>query len=180
MPDPELQHAPPAVQARPPSRFFVVVSLGAALAVVVLSWIFTGAAPPPLGDYSVVRNEIRQLLPGESPPPDLGRYRPDSDIDWLVRPERPGDETVELRVLASSSDNRTEYLSPPFTRLESGGLRLRGRVDAVLPLPPGRWHVIVLVTAPNAALRLGELSAALSERQAVEVDPGLDLDIVAR
>lgn len=153
-----------------------------ALAAAVTLWRFT--APPSsaaLTGYTVtVRNSPLQELRGDEPAGPIARYRPDSELDWVISPERAVPEAVELRVLARAPDGRSELLAPPLSRSPAGALRIRGRLDAALPLAAGRWRLTLLVApegaAPGAA---DEVSAALAAGRAVEVAPPLEIEIVA-
>ncbi|MCY1007751.1 hypothetical protein OV079_19780 [Nannocystis pusilla] len=124
-----------------------------ALAAAIALWRFTVSQPSPaLTGYSVtVRNSTLQELRGDEPAAAAGRYRPDTELDWVISPERTVAGAVELRALARAPDGRSELLAPPFTRTPAGALRIRGRLDAVLLLAAGRWRLTLLVAPEGAA-----------------------------
>ncbi|WAS89596.1 hypothetical protein [Nannocystis punicea] len=162
-------------------RAITLAGIVLAVAAAALLWRFTAGVPQaPLTGYTVtVRNQTLQELRGDEPSADLARYRPDSEIDWVLSPEQTTAAAVDLRVLARAPDGRTQLFAPPFTRSAAGALRIRGRLDAALPLAPGRWRLSLLVSPAGQAPRTADdVAPAVSAGHAVEVAPPLELEIV--
>lgn len=108
--------------------------------------------------------------------PDVPRYLPDSTFDLVIAPERADPGPIELRVLARDGAGREVLLAPPVTRSPEGTLRLVGRLDAVLPLDPGRWHIQVLLSRPGEAP--ADPAAARTTGAATKARQELDLELL--
>lgn len=127
-------------------------ALLAAAAALVL-WI---RAPEPapggaslLTPYSlVVRNqEVRgERSTGASAGGDAAtpaRYRRDSQIHWILRPDEANPAAAGLGLVVWASDGAaSRTLRPALARVGEGGvIELRGPLGELLPLPAGRWEL---------------------------------------
>lgn len=172
----------PVISLADRRRGLALAGVVLALAAAVALWRFNGSQPSPaLTGYSVtVRNSTLQELRGDEPAAAVDRYRPDSELDWVISPERTVAGAVELRALARAADGRSELLAPPFTRTPAGALRIRGRLDAVLRLAAGRWRLTLLVAPEGAAPGApDQVAPAVAAGRAVEVAPPLEIEVVA-
>ena len=81
------------------------------------------------------------------------RYHPSSRIHWVLTPERGVAGEVSVAVLARSDEGSARLLTIDPAALErspEGAVTLRGRLDELLPLAPGRWTLSVIVGATAA------------------------------
>ncbi|MGB1014972.1 MAG: hypothetical protein ACPG4T_12620 [Nannocystaceae bacterium] len=81
------------------------------------------------------------------------RYRPDSQVEWVVSPETQHSAAVGIAFLALSEPEAAS--TPVFGRIKkvqlqaSGAVTIRGTVEELLGLPSGRWRVHLMVADPN-------------------------------
>ncbi len=96
----------------------------------------------------VVRNEVVRPERGDAPASTAAAYRPGSDISWFVRPDHGIDDSVVVAIVARRDGDAPQVFVPPpdVTRIsERGVVHLGGKFGAVVPVPPGRWELRVLV-----------------------------------
>jgi len=145
------------------------VLLAAALAVL---W-FARPRPPvsTLPDYTlVVRNETVRTERGADTDMEPARYRRDSDVYWVLQPAEAVTEPLKVAIVAENETGEQRIFEPPAAALdisEQGVVRLRGTLETVLPLSPGRWTLRVLVgpsvpTSPDALEAGGPWSATVA------------------
>jgi len=98
---------------------------------------------------------------GEGP----ARYRPDSEIEWVLSPEVKHSTAVGVGFIALA--NTGVGSAPMFGRITkmqlqaSGAVAIRGTVDEVLGLPSGRWRVHLLVADPQHLPATAQAARAL-------------------
>lgn len=176
--------APPAarVVALPRRRLVAVVAAALAIAAALVLWRAAAPAPVPVfGSYSVtVRDTPVQALRSRPSDGPVARYRRDSEVDWVLSPEREVDAAVAVQVLARAASGSQELVTPVFTRSPAGALRIRGPLATVLPLAPGRWQLAFVVSAagqgPEAA---SQVAQAQAEGRALVLPQRLELEIEA-
>lgn len=162
-------------------RIFAVAGAALAIAAALLLWRSTAVAPAlELGRYSLTtRDTAVQALRSSDDEGPVDRYRLDSEIDWVLSPEREVAGDVALQVLAVAPDGAQELITPVFTRSPAGALRIRGPLAAVLPLAPGRWQLSFVVSGagrgPETASQVPQALAdgvarAVPQRLTVEID----------
>lgn len=149
----------------------VIVGIAAVLAVAAALVLWQLPREGPRGQlvaYGLtVRSTGLQTKRGAEEEPH--RYRPTSQIDWVLSPELAVTNAVELRVLASDGA-AVRLLAPAVTRLPGGVLRLRGEFAQVLGLPPGVWQLRFIVSPGGTApVDAAAAEAALASGLAVEV-----------
>lgn len=102
----------------------------------------------------VVRNEtVQDVRSGAAEPGPVPRYRADTQVRWIVRPERSVPGALGLRVLAEAVGAGPEparrLVDPGAVEVsERGVIELRGAFGAMLELPPGRWSLRLVVGNP--------------------------------
>ncbi|MBZ5712898.1 hypothetical protein [Nannocystis pusilla] len=168
------------VPLRGRGRALALAGAAAALAAALLLWRST-APVGDLGAYDVtVRNAAVQAMRSSDGAAAVDRYRLDSEIDWVLSPERDVSRVVELRVVARAAGGWEELVTPVYTRSPAGALRIRGRLDAVLPLKPGRWQLAFVVSAAGAApTSASAVPRAVAEREAIVVPERLEVEVEA-
>lgn len=161
--------APVVPLRRSPRRWTALVGT-LALAAAILLWVRLDA-PPELARYSVeVRSASVSVDRAPAAPAVVHRYRTDSTLDLVVAPERAVSQAVALRVLARDAGGRERLLAPPVARNAEGVFSLRGRLDAVLQLEPGVWHLDLIVTPEGDAPRDAAAAAALPVVARLEIE----------
>lgn len=108
----------------------------------------------------------------------LRRYRSSSSIDWVWSPDVAVKPGAVLYVVARGPADDRRLLVPGATISETGTFRLRGRVDEVLALPPGRWHLRFLVVPED--LRPADPTAALQALEAGEASDAGEIALEIR
>ena len=164
------------------SRALAAVSIVTALAAAVLLWRFTAIAPQAdFGAYGLtVRDSAVQALRSTDTKAEVSRYRLDSEIDWVLSPEREVGRVVDLRVVARAQGGWEELIVPVFTRSPAGALRLRGRLADVLPVKPGRWRLAFVVSAAGQAPESAAgVAGAVKDGQAIVLPATLEVEIEA-
>ncbi|MCX4241258.1 hypothetical protein [Paraliomyxa miuraensis] len=131
----------------------------------------------------VVRNEtlhdVRSSDVDPTDPTKVPRYRADTRVHWVVRPERSVASSLGLRVLAEAVGPGVEpsrrLLDPgPATVSERGVIELQGRFGDMLGLPPGRWSLRLLVGDPPPQ----DLAAFDHGGAFIVVEPAYVIDVV--
>lgn len=164
------------------SRALAAASIVTALAAAVLLWRFTAIAPQAdFGAYGLtVRDSAVQALRSTDTKAEVSRYRLDSEIDWVLSPEREVGRVVDLRVVARAPGGWEELIVPVFTRSPAGALRLRGRLSDVLPIKPGRWRLAFVVSAAGQAPESAAgVAGAVKDGQAIVLPAALEVEIEA-
>lgn len=160
---------PPPASPRPsiPSRLVHF----AAVAAIALLWVWARAGGPAaqthphgraaLPPFSlVVRNATLGEIRGEtvdkagdktSDEPILPRYRGNSWIHWMIAPQRPIAVPAELAVAIEGPEPTCLRRLELGDASADGVFELRGRLDEVLDLRPGRW-TLTFVVAPRGVL----------------------------
>lgn len=153
-------------------RAVAVAGLALAAAAALLLWIRVPApADGASDDYTLTLR-----TPGVQPDRNaavsaaIPGYRGDSTIDWYLSPRDAVVDEVALRVLARDPTDQARLLAPAVQRSREGVLRVSGRLDTLLPLPPGRWSLRFLVTSPAAAPQDDAAAAALPATAELEID----------
>ena len=112
------------------------------------------AVVPPLPGFTMtVRNDYVQEIRGDEGSPSEGphAYRVDSELHWVITPEAPVTDALELAAIIHVSDGPACLVRPPASRVtEEGVLQLRGTVGEVLGLRPGDFRVELLVARTGA------------------------------
>lgn len=103
---------------------------------------------------------------------DVGvpRYRGDSQIDWVLSPRGAVVGEHVVRVLARDDSGHERLLAPATDMSPEGVVRLVGRLDTLLSLDPGRWHLSFLITTAGAAPRDPASAAAIQPVEQLEID----------
>lgn len=164
------------------SRVLAAVSIATAIAAALLLWRFTAIAPQAdFGAYGLtVRDSAVQALRSTDTKAEVSRYRLDSEIDWVLSPEREVGRVVDLRVVARAPGGWEELIVPVFTRSPAGALRLRGRLADVLPIKPGRWRLAFVVSAAGQAPEAAAgVAGAVKDGQAIVLPATLEVEIEA-
>lgn len=177
---PEVAKVIPLAPRR--SRVLAAVSIVTAIAAAVLLWRFTAIAPQAdFGAYGLtVRDSAVQALRSTDTKAEVSRYRLDSEIDWVLSPEREIGRVVDLRVVARAPGGWEELIVPVFTRSPAGALRLRGRLADVLPIKPGRWRLAFVVSAAGQAPEAAAgVAGAVQDGQAIVLPATLEVEIEA-
>lgn len=143
-----------------------------AAAALVLLWVRTD--PSTSGefvDYSLaLRSPSVQDVRASDGAAAAPRYRRDSTIDWWLSPQMAVSGEHALRILARDDGGHAQLLAPTAERSPEGVLRISGRLDALLPLGPGRWRLSFFVTKPAAAPLDPASAAALQPVEQLEID----------
>lgn len=180
VPAPEVAKVIPLAPRR--SRVLAAASIVTAIAAAVLLWRFTAIAPQAdFGAYGLtVRDSAVQALRSTDTKAEVSRYRLDSEIDWVLSPEREVGRVVDLRVVARAPGGWEELIVPVFTRSPAGALRLRGRLADVLPVKPGRWRLAFVVSAAGQAPEAAAgVAGAVKDGQAIVLPATLEVEIEA-
>lgn len=129
----------------------------------------------------VVRNEtVRDVRSTDVDPTQVPRYRADTQVHWIVRPERSVAGSLGLRVLAEAVGPGLEparrLIDPgPVTVSDRGVIELRGTFGSTLALPPGRWSLRLVVGDPPpsdlAAFDAGGPWATVEPAHVIDVIP---------
>lgn len=154
----------------------VVLAVAAAL----ILWI---AIPPPARgalvayDFTVRSQSVQVQRTTDGT--EVHRYRPESSIDIAITPERAVTEAIELRILARDEQGQESLLAPPVTRSPEGALRVSGRLEAVLPLAPGRWRLRLILSLPGTApTDAGAVVDALAAGTSTTPPGSLELEVL--
>lgn len=161
-------------------RAVAALSVVVAIAAALVLWRFTAVAPvADLGVYALtVRDDAVQAMRSGAATEEVRRYRLDSEIDWVLSPEREVARVVDLRVVARAAGGWEELVVPVFTRSPAGALRIRGRLDAVLPLKAGRWQLAFVVSAGGQApASAGAVAQAVQDGQATVLPARLEVEV---
>jgi hypothetical protein len=121
------------------------VAAAAAVAVFVLVPSNQG---PPVPGYSLSLAGIQELR-SEGTEAEVARLEPGSQLVLLLRPEETVGGPVEVRAFLFQGGEGRAW-SPPMERSEDGAVRIRGRVEELLQVPPGEWTLAVAVGRPGA------------------------------
>lgn len=107
--------------------------------------------PPPFG--LVVRNDTAHDVRSTPRVGEVARYRSDTTIHWVLRPERSVAPPLVVRVLVQSRDSSERRLVEPHGASVSdrGVIELRGTLESVLALPAGRWSLRFVIGASAPA-----------------------------
>ncbi len=132
-----------------------VAGLAAAAAVLVLVLPAETTTTPARYELSP-RDTPVEPVRSSAAAPGVRRYVAASTIDWVWSPDTAVDAAVQLYAVARDAGGHERLLAPPATRSPSGTLHLRGRIDPLLGLEPGRWHLRFVVSA----VHLADLDAA--------------------
>jgi hypothetical protein len=128
----------------------------------------------------VVRNEtVRDVRSADADPTQVPRYRSDTRVHWVVRPERSVSGSLGLRVLAEAvgpgSEPSRRLVDPGAVEVSDRGvIELRGTFGSMLALPPGRWSLRVVVGDPPPS----DLDAFDRRGAWVVVEPAYVIDVV--
>lgn len=164
------------------SRLLAAMSVAVAIAAAVVLWRVTMVAPAlDLGVYGVtVRDDAVQAMRSTDTKAEVSRYRLDSEIDWVLSPEREVGRVVDLRVVARAAGGWEELVVPVFTRSPAGALRIRGRLADVLPLKPGRWQLAFVISAAGQApASASAVAGVVADGQALVVPQRLEVEVEA-
>lgn len=164
------------------ARWLAAASVVSAAAAAVLMWRLTAGTPAgDLGAYGLtVRDDAVQALRSTDAKAEVSRYRVDSEVDWVLSPEREVARVVELRVVARAAGGWEELVVPVFTRSPAGALRIRGRLADVLPLKPGRWQLAFVVSAAgHAPASAAAVAGAVGDGQAIVLPQRIEVEIEA-
>jgi hypothetical protein len=165
-----------------PRRRLLVAAAAALAIAAALVWRATAPAPAPmLGPYSVtVRDTPVQALRSDASDGPVARYRLDSEVDWVLSPEREVAGAVALQVLARAPTGSQELVTPVFTRSPAGALRIRGPLATVLPLAPGRWQLAFVVSgAGNRPEAASQVAQAQADGRALVLPQRIEIEIEA-
>lgn len=151
----EVAAAPaPAAEVVPMRRrvqVAVVAILAVAAALVLWQLPREGPRGTPVAYSLTVRNRTVEPVRSTDTAPAVGRYRPDSEVDWVLSPEQTQAAAVTLEVVAREAGGREVTARPAFTRSQAGALRVTGRLSEVIGLTPGRWRLRFVIAAEGAA-----------------------------
>jgi hypothetical protein len=128
-----------------------------AVAAVLVLWMWPRPAPPiadgeggtPLPSFSlVVRNDTIDDVRGGGTSDGPARYRSSSIVHWMVSPDEPVAGPLELGVIVEGEGGRACLARPVVTRASGDGVfEVRGTIEGVLGLAPGRWRLSLVVAA---------------------------------
>ena len=175
------------------SRSWVSAGLAVLAAAALTLWLLPGddRLDPPGSSSArsmpsfalVVRNETVHEIRSDPPPADgIHRYQPRSQLHWVLRPERSLPGPLGLRVLVepvpgtSAPSSRRLVVLDRVQASPRGVLELRGTVDELLDLGPGRYALRFVIGDPTVlpadlpALDRGG-TWTMTEPYAVEVVP---------
>ncbi|WP_164018023.1 hypothetical protein [Pyxidicoccus trucidator] len=161
---PPARSAPPAPRSRWRRLAPAVAALAAAAAVLLLA---LPREAPPLPGYTLSVSSEQAVRAGATEP-EVPRLGPGSRLDVLLRPEQAVEGPVEVRAFLLRSGEARAW-SPLLERSPEGAVRIRGPVEALLPLPPGEWTLAIAVGRPGTLPEApGEVLARVEEGRAPE------------
>jgi hypothetical protein len=119
----------------------------AAAAAVAAFVLLPAQKGPPLPGYSLSLAGIQELR-SDGAEAEVARLEPGSQLVLVLRPEQAVGGRVEVRAFLFR-DGEGRAWTPPMEVSEDGAVRIRGRVEELLPLSPGEWTLAVAVGRPG-------------------------------
>lgn len=144
-PAPEKPPAAVLVPRRPWRRLVPALAALAAAAAVLL--LVLPRQAPPLPGYALSLSSEQAVRAG-TPEPEVPRLGPGSQLDVLLRPETAVEGPVDVRAFLIRRGEARSW-TPPLERSPEGAVRIRGPVEALLPVPPGEWTLAIAVGRPG-------------------------------
>lgn len=152
----------PAANDSGPGRW--VATLAVAAVVALAWWLVPGDPSSPaqphaprvahaaIPTYEPLETEggltVMRSVPAE--PGAVHRYRPDTQLEWRVRPKVAVDGPIGARLFAFGRDAATPLAVAGLVEVSvSGAVRVAGRFGA-LGLTPGSWTIAIVVGRPAA------------------------------
>lgn len=132
-------------------RLFPVLAPLAVAAAVLLFFVFRSGDALPAYDVTLRAAADTRLAPAPGPasPTEPVRLHPSSTLEMVIRPAAKVDGAVAVRAVVVRN-GRAAAWNPAVEIGDGGAVRIRERVDTVVPEKSGVWELVVAVGRPSA------------------------------